>query len=210
MISPISEIIEDLKSGKFVIIVDDEDRENEGDLILASDDVNAAAINFMAREARGLICLTLLPDQVEKLKLPMMKSEHHQSSQTETAFTMSIEAKTGITTGISAADRARTIQVATDVRSTADDLIVPGHIFPLRANPNGVLARRGHTEASIDLVRYAGKNPSAVICELINEDGTMSRLPELIQFSQKFNLKIGTINDLVQYRSQNEFPKKSF
>ncbi len=199
----IQEIISDFKAGRFIILVDDENRENEGDLIIAAEFITSEAVNFLAKEARGLICLALTAKQIENLQLPMMKSPGHQSSSAETAFTYSIEASEGVTTGISAADRAYTIKVASNPLAKARDVIVPGHIFPLRAHPEGVLARAGHTEASIDLARLAGLNQASVICEVINDDGTMARLPDLKKFAQKFNLKIGSIEDLINYRRKN-------
>lgn len=197
------EIVADFKAGKFVILVDDEDRENEGDLILAADFVTAEAVNFLAKEARGLICLALSAQQVEKLQLPMMRSSLHKTGMTETAFTFSIEASSGVTTGISAADRAHTIQVASHPKAKPSDVICPGHVFPLRAHPEGVLGRNGHTEASVDLARLAGLNWASVICEVINDDGTMARVPDLKKFAAKFNIKIGTIADLIDYRRKN-------
>ena len=196
----IPEIIADFKLGKFVILVDDEDRENEGDLILAADFVTADAINFLAKEARGLICLALTPQHVENLKLPMMKSALHSQGSTNTAFTYSIEASAGVTTGISAADRAHTVKVAANPMAKPTDVICPGHIFPLRAHPEGVLGRAGHTEASVDLAQLSQLNPASIICEVISDDGTMARLPELKVFAKKFNLKIGSIADLISYR----------
>ncbi len=196
----IAEILADFKLGKFVILVDDENRENEGDLILAADFVSAEAVNFLAKEARGLICLALTPEHVQQLQLPMMKSAVHNQGSTNTAFTYSIEASSGVTTGISAADRAHTIKVAADTKASAKDVICPGHIFPLRAHPEGVLGRPGHTEASIDLAKLSGLNPASIICEVINDDGTMARLPDLKVFAQKFKLKIGSIADLISYR----------
>lgn len=199
----IEDIIADFKAGKFVILVDDEDRENEGDLILAADFVTAEAVNFLAKEARGLICLALSAQQVEKMQLPMMRSSVHQTGATETAFTFSIEASSGVTTGISAADRARTVLVASRPNAKPSDVICPGHIFPLRAHPEGVLGRNGHTEASVDLARLAGLNLASVICEVINDDGTMARVEDLKKFAARFNLKIGTIADLIEYRRKN-------
>ncbi len=197
------EIVADFKAGKFVILVDDEDRENEGDLILAADFITAEAVNFLAKEARGLICLAMSAVQIEKLQLPMMRSPSHKSGSTETAFTFSIEASTGVSTGISAADRARTIEVASRPDAKPSDVICPGHIFPLRAHPEGVLGRNGHTEASVDLARLAGLNLASVICEVINDDGTMARVPDLKKFAAKFNIKMGTIADLIDYRRKN-------
>ncbi len=200
----VSELVEDFKMGKMVILVDDEDRENEGDLILAADYVTPALINFMAKEARGLICLTLTSDKIKQLGLPLMVSEHSNLSPNGTAFTISIEASTGITTGISAADRAHTIKVAAKPDAKATDIIMPGHIFPIRAQDGGVLKRAGHTEASIDLCKLAELTPAAVICEIMNEDGTMARVPELKEFAKAHNIKMGTIADLIEYRIQNE------
>lgn len=200
----ISDIVEDIRNGKMVILVDDEDRENEGDLIFASDFVTPEAINFMAREARGLICLALAPEQIERLGLPMMVKEDQNFSPNKTAFTVSIEASTGVSTGISAADRAHTIRVASNPQAKPADIIAPGHVFPIRAKTGGVLKRAGHTEASVDLAILAGLNPAAVICEVMNEDGTMARTPQLIAFAQKHGIKIGTITDLIRYRIQNE------
>jgi 3,4-dihydroxy 2-butanone 4-phosphate synthase/GTP cyclohydrolase II len=200
--SPISEILNDFKLGNFVILVDDEGRENEGDLVIAAEFITAQHINFMATYGRGLICLAMTAGQIEKLKIPMMRSSEHKNSKTETAFTMSIEASRGVTTGISAADRALTIQTAVRELAVPSDIVVPGHIFPLRANVDGVLGRAGHTEAAVDLAQIAKLNPSAVICEIINADGTMSRVPDLLQFSKMHNIKIGTIESLINYRKQ--------
>ncbi|MBC7741512.1 MAG: 3,4-dihydroxy-2-butanone-4-phosphate synthase [Bdellovibrionaceae bacterium] len=204
MLNSIPEILSAFKSGQFVILVDDENRENEGDLIIAADCITADAVNFMAKEARGLICLALTTDQINQLEIPMMVSPKHRNGPTETAFTMSIEASVGVTTGISSADRAHTILVASRADAKPDDIIIPGHIFPLRAHPQGVLARAGHTEASVDLARLCGFNLASVICEVINDDGTMARLPDLKVFAQKFNLKIGSIADLIAYRRKSE------
>jgi 3,4-dihydroxy 2-butanone 4-phosphate synthase / GTP cyclohydrolase II len=201
--SPISDIIQDFKNGKFVILTDDENRENEGDLMIAAEFVKSEHINFMSRQACGLICLVLSEKQVEKLKLPMMTSLHHQSGVTQTAFTVSIEASQGISSGISARDRAHTVLTAINVNAKSVDVICPGHIFPLKANSNGVLARAGHTEASHDLSKLSGLNPAAVICEIMNEDGTMSRVADLFQFAKKHQIKIGTIASLIEYRKQN-------
>jgi len=198
----IDEAIEDITKGKMVILVDDEDRENEGDLCMAAEKVTPEAINFMAKYGRGLICLSLTPERVEQLKLPMM-SENNTSSF-GTAFTVSIEAKKGVTTGISAADRAVTIMTAIDPQSSHEDLARPGHVFPLRAKPGGVLQRAGQTEGSVDLARLSGLNPSGVICEIMNEDGTMSRVPELMEFAKQHNMKIVTIKDLIKYRTRIE------
>ncbi len=201
-ISPVEVIVEDIKQGRMVILVDEEDRENEGDLVLAADCVSAQAINFMAKYGRGLICLTLTKERCEFLKLPPMAARN--GTVYSTAFTISIEAAQGVTTGISAADRARTIQVAVDPQSQASDLVQPGHVFPLQAVDGGVLMRAGHTEAGCDLASLAGHSPSAVICEIMNDDGTMARLPDLQKFAAEHQLHIGTIADLIQYRSKNE------
>lgn len=194
--------LEDLHKGKMIILVDDEDRENEGDLVIAAEKVTPDAVNFMAKEGRGLICLTLTEERADHLELPPMVAEN--SCSFGTAFTVSIEAKTGVTTGISAADRARTIQVAVADESGAGDLARPGHIFPLRAKQGGVLVRTGQTEGSVDMARMAGLKPSGVICEIMNDDGTMSRMPQLKEFALKHGLKIVSIADLVAYRMQNE------
>jgi len=201
-ISNVEVIIEDMKQGRMVILVDEEDRENEGDLVLAADCVTPEAINFMARFGRGLICLTLTKERCEFLKLPPMAA--HNGTAYATAFTVSIEAATGVTTGISAADRARTIQVAVARTSTASDLVQPGHIFPLQAVQGGVLMRAGHTEAGCDFAALAGHSPASVICEIMNDDGTMARLPDLQRFAAEHQLHIGTIADLIQYRASNE------
>ncbi|MCX8110092.1 MAG: bifunctional 3,4-dihydroxy-2-butanone-4-phosphate synthase/GTP cyclohydrolase II [Syntrophorhabdaceae bacterium] len=201
-ISRIEDVIDDVRQGKMVIIVDDEDRENEGDLMIAAEKVTPEAINFMARNACGLICLSLTEERVRELELPLMVQDN--TSPYNTAFTVSIEAKEGVTTGISAHDRARTIQVAIDDNSTADDLARPGHIFPLMARKGGVLVRVGHTEASVDLARLAGLKPAGVICEIMKEDGTMARLPDLEKYAEKYKLKIVSIADLIQYKTKNE------
>ena len=201
-VSPIEEVIEDIRAGKMVILVDDEDRENEGDLCMAAESVTTEAINFMARYGRGLICLALSPDHVERLELPMMVANN--KSPYGTGFTISIEARTGVTTGISAADRARTIQVAVDPKSGPRDLVSPGHIFPLRARKGGVLVRTGQTEGSVDLARLAGMTTAGVICEIMNEDGTMARMPDLEKFAAEHDLKIATIADLVAYRLRRD------
>ncbi|OON63678.1 3,4-dihydroxy-2-butanone-4-phosphate synthase [Massilia sp. KIM] len=201
-ISSTEEIVAELRAGRMVILVDEEDRENEGDLVLAADFVTPDAINFMIRYARGLVCLTLTEERCDQLALPMMTSKNGTSFGTN--FTVSIEAAEGVTTGISAADRARTIQVAVAKDAGPDDLVQPGHIFPLRAQKGGVLMRAGHTEAGCDLTAMAGLTPASVICEIIKEDGTMARLPDLIEFAKEHKLKIGTIADLIHYRSQNE------
>ena len=201
-IAPIPELVAELAAGRMVILVDEEDRENEGDLILAADRVTPEAINFMARHARGLICLTLTRERCERLQLPPMTAKN--GAQHGTAFTVSIEAATGVTTGISAADRARTVQAAVRKDAKASDLVQPGHIFPLQAQDGGVLMRAGHTEAGCDLAAMAGLTPAAVICEVMNDDGTMARLPDLIAFAAQHGLKIGTIASLIEHRSRNE------
>lgn len=198
------ELIEDIRNGRMVILVDDEDRENEGDIVLAADFVTPELINFMAKEARGLICLSLNPEQIERLGLPPMVGPKNNHSPNKTAFTVSIEASTGVTTGISAADRAHTIRVAANPGAEPSDVIMPGHVFPIRAQKGGVLKRAGHTEGSVDLAKLAGLNPAAVICEIMKEDGSMARLPDLKEFAKKFNLKIGTIEDLIGHRLENE------
>jgi len=202
VLSTIAEALEDLKQGKMVILVDDEDRENEGDLVMAAEKVTPEAINFMATHARGLICLALTSSTIDRLRIPMMVKENE--SPYGTAFTASIEAATGVTTGISAADRARTIQVAVDPNSTPRDIVMPGHIFPLRAREGGVLVRAGQTEGSVDLARLAGLRPAGVICEIMNADGTMARLGDLIPFAKKHHLKVISVADLIAYRMQNE------
>ena len=201
-VSSIEEIIEDARNGKMFILVDHEDRENEGDLVIPAQMATPDAINFMATHGRGLICLTLTSERIDQLGLQLMST--HNSSRHETAFTISIEAREGVTTGISAHDRARTISVAIDASKTGADIATPGHVFPLRARNGGVLVRAGHTEAAVDVSRLAGLNPSGVICEIMNEDGTMSRLPELVSFAQKHGLKIGTIADLIAYRRRHD------
>jgi 3,4-dihydroxy 2-butanone 4-phosphate synthase/GTP cyclohydrolase II len=197
-----AEIIEDLQQGKMVVIMDDEDRENEGDLVMAAECVTPEAINFMARFGRGLICLTLTEERCRQLRLPLMVSDNQATYSTN--FTVSIEAAEGVTTGISAADRALTIQKAVAKNAQPDDLVQPGHIFPLKAQAGGVLTRAGHTEAGCDLAQLAGKDPSAVIVEILNDDGSMARRPDLEAFAQQHDLKIGTIADLISYRLENE------
>jgi 3,4-dihydroxy 2-butanone 4-phosphate synthase / GTP cyclohydrolase II len=197
-ISSIEDIIEDARNGRMFILVDHEERENEGDLVIPAQMATPEAVNFMAKHGRGLICLTLTGARVDALGLPLMAS--YNSSRHETAFTVSIEAREGVSTGISAHDRARTIAVAIDAGKTAADIATPGHVFPLRARDGGVLVRAGHTEAAVDVARLAGLNPSGVICEIMNEDGSMARLPDLVGFAQKHGLKIGTISDLIAYR----------
>ena len=198
----IDEAIDDIAKGKLIILVDDEDRENEGDLCMAAEKVTPEAINFMARYGRGLICLSLTPERVEELKLPMMTEDN--TSPFGTAFTVSIEAKKGVTTGISVADRATTIRTAIDPETKPEDLVRPGHVFPLKARPGGVLQRAGQTEGSVDLSRLSGLYPAGVICEIMNDDGTMARVPELIEFAKKQNLKTVTIKDLIKYRMRTE------
>lgn len=201
-ISPVEDIVAELRAGRMVILVDEEDRENEGDLVLAADHVTPEAINFMARFGRGLICLTLTRERCELLQLPPMVPRN--GTKMGTAFTVSIEAAEGVTTGISAADRSRTVQVAAATQAQAGDLVQPGHIFPLQAVDGGVLMRAGHTEAGCDLAGMAGCTPAAVICEIMKDDGTMARLPDLQQFAAEHGLKIGTIADLIEYRSRTE------
>jgi 3,4-dihydroxy 2-butanone 4-phosphate synthase / GTP cyclohydrolase II len=201
-ISPIPELVAELAAGRMIILVDEEDRENEGDLVIAADHVTAEAINFMARFGRGLICLTLTPERCERLQLQSMTSRN--GTRHGTAFTVSIEAATGVDTGISAADRARTVQAAVARDAKASDLVQPGHVFPLRAQEGGVLMRAGHTEAGCDLAGMAGLSPASVICEVMKDDGTMARLPDLIAFAKEHQLKVGTIADLIEYRSRNE------
>lgn len=199
-----AELVADIRAGKMVILVDDEDRENEGDLVLAADFVTPDLINFMAKEARGLICLSLTHEQVEQLQLPLMVRDDSNFSPNKTAFTVSIEASSGVSTGISAADRAHTIRVASRINAKPGDVITPGHIFPIRAKGGGVLKRAGHTEGSIDLCRLAGLSPAAVICEVMNDDGTMARAGDLKEFARQHGLKVGTIVDLIRYRLENE------
>lgn len=201
-VSKIEDILEDLKQGKLIILVDDEDRENEGDLTMAAEKVTPEAINFMAKYGRGLICLSLDPEIVDALKLPLMVFDNRSPFQT--AFTVSIEARQGVTTGISAADRAHTVLTAVADEAIPEDLIQPGHIFPLRARRGGVLFRTGQTEGSVDLARLAGLKPAGVICEIMNDDGTMARMPDLGKFAEKHGLKIATVADLIAYRMKNE------
>ncbi|MEM9971801.1 MAG: 3,4-dihydroxy-2-butanone-4-phosphate synthase [Pseudomonadota bacterium] len=201
-VSSIEEIIEDARNGRMFILVDHEDRENEGDLVIPAQMATPEAINFMATHGRGLICLSMTGERCDALGLPLMAS--HNSSRHETAFTVSIEAREGVTTGISAHDRARTVAVAIDSGKNAADIATPGHVFPLRARDGGVLVRAGHTEAAVDVARLAGLNASGVICEIMNEDGSMSRLPDLVAFAQRHALKIGTISDLIKYRRRHD------
>ena len=202
VISPIEEIIEDARNGRMFILVDHEDRENEGDLVIPAQMATPDAINFMATHGRGLICLSMPGERIDALGLPLMAS--HNSSRHETAFTVSIEAREGVSTGISAHDRARTVAVAIDAGKGAQDIATPGHVFPLRARDGGVLVRAGHTEAAVDISRLAGLNPSGVICEIMKEDGSMARLPDLVGFAQLHGLKIGTISDLIAYRRRHD------
>ncbi|PRC91216.1 bifunctional 3,4-dihydroxy-2-butanone-4-phosphate synthase/GTP cyclohydrolase II [Solimicrobium silvestre] len=201
-ISTTLEIVAELRAGRMVILVDEEDRENEGDLVMAAEFVTTEAINFMTKYGRGLVCLTLTAERCDQLQLPMMTTRNGTAYGTN--FTVSIEAAEGVTTGISAADRAKTIQVAVDPMSDAADIVQPGHIFPLRAQKGGVLMRAGHTEAGCDFAELAGLTPAAVICEIMNDDGSMARLPDLIEFAKQHDLKIGTIADLIHYRSLTE------
>ena len=201
-VSSTEEIIEEARNGRMFILVDHEDRENEGDLIIPGQMCTPSAINFMATHGRGLICLAMTAQRIDQLGLTLMSPKN--SSRHETAFTLSIEAREGVTTGISAADRARTVSVAIDPTKGAADIATPGHVFPLRARDGGVLVRAGHTEAAVDISRLAGLNPSGVICEIMNEDGTMARLPDLVAFAQRHGLKIGTISDLIAYRRRHD------
>jgi 3,4-dihydroxy 2-butanone 4-phosphate synthase/GTP cyclohydrolase II len=201
-ISPAAEIIAEAKAGRMFILADDEHRENEGDLIIPASMCTAEHINFMAKHARGLICLAMDRSLIERLKLPMMSQTN--GTKFETAFTVSIEAREGVTTGISAADRARTIAVAIDAEARPEDITTPGHVFPLIAKDGGVLVRTGHTEAAVDIARAAGLTPAGVICEIMNEDGSMARLPDLVAFAQRHNMKVGTIADLIAHRRRNE------
>lgn len=201
-ISSIEEVIEDARNGRIFILVDHEDRENEGDLVIPAQMATPDVINFMAMHGRGLICLALSGARIDALGLPLMSPKN--SSRHETAFTLSIEAREGVTTGISAHDRSRTVSVAIDPTKGAADIATPGHVFPLRAKDGGVLVRAGHTEAAVDIARLAGVNPSGVICEIMNEDGSMARLPDLVAFAQKHGLRIGTISDLIAYRRRHD------
>jgi 3,4-dihydroxy 2-butanone 4-phosphate synthase/GTP cyclohydrolase II len=201
-LATIPEAIEDIKTGKFVIVVDDEDRENEGDLVMAAEKVTADAINFMAKYGRGLICMPVTGERLDELKIPMMVSNN--TSHFGTPFAVAVEAKHGTTTGISAGDRARTVQVMVDPKTKPEDILMPGHMFPLRARDGGVLVRAGQTEATVDLARMAGLRPAGVLCEVMNEDGTMARMPQLEEFARKFNLKIVSVADLIAYRYRHE------
>lgn len=202
MLTPIPEILDELRAGRMVILVDDEDRENEGDLVIAAEKVTPEAVNFMAKYGRGLICLALTPERIDELRLPPMARENR--AQFGTAFHVSIEAAEGVTTGISAFDRAHTIKVAIDPKTRPEDLVQPGHVFPLRAREGGVLVRAGQTEGSVDLARLAGLAPSAVICEIMDEDGSMARMPQLEAFSERHGVKICSIADLIEYRRHHE------
>jgi 3,4-dihydroxy 2-butanone 4-phosphate synthase/GTP cyclohydrolase II len=201
-LSSAEDLVEEARNGRMFILVDDEDRENEGDLVIPAQFATPDAINFMARHARGLICLAMTQQRVEKLGLPLMSQSN--SSRHQTAFTVSIEAREGVTTGISAADRAHTIAVAINPENGRDDIATPGHIFPLMAREGGTLVRAGHTEAAVDIARLAGLTPAGVICEIMNDDGTMARLPDLVTFAQRHNLKLGTIADLIAHRRRTE------
>jgi 3,4-dihydroxy 2-butanone 4-phosphate synthase / GTP cyclohydrolase II len=201
-LSSVEDIIEDARNGRMFILVDDENRENEGDLVIPAQMATPEAINFMAKHGRGLICLALARERVEQLNLPLMA--HRNTSRHHTAFTVSIEAREGVTTGISASDRARTVSVAIDPTKGSDDIASPGHVFPLQAQDGGVLVRAGHTEAAVDIARLAGLNPSGVVCEIMNDDGTMARMPDLVRFAQFHQLKIGTIADLIAYRLRHD------
>jgi 3,4-dihydroxy 2-butanone 4-phosphate synthase/GTP cyclohydrolase II len=201
-LSPIEDVLEDIRNGRMVILVDDEDRENEGDLVVAAQMATPEVVNFMARYGRGLICLAMTSQRVDQIGLSLMS--HENRTRHQTAFTVSIEAREGVTTGISASDRAHTIAVAIDPTKGREDIVTPGHVFPLVAQDGGVLERAGHTEASVDIARLAGLNPSGVICEVMNDDGTMARLPDLVPFAQYHGLKIATIADLIAYRRRND------
>src|SRR5688572_3616766 len=198
----IEAVVDDLRAGKMVVVVDDADRENEGDLIMAADRVSAGAVNFMAKHGRGLICVPTTSERLKQLGVEQMVTQNRESFRTD--FQVSVDAAKGITTGISAADRARTIQVMADPTAVPEDLVQPGHVFPLRARPGGVLQRAGHTEAAVDLVKLAGCRPIGVICEILSDDGSMARLPELLRFAKKHKLKICTIEDLIEFRRTRE------
>lgn len=201
-LASIDELIEEARAGRMFILVDDEDRENEGDLVIPASHATPEVINFMAKHGRGLICLAMTRDRVTTLGLPLMSQRN--GTRHQTAFTVSIEARTGVSTGISAADRARTVEVAIDPQTGRDDIVTPGHVFPLVARDGGVLVRAGHTEAAVDIARLAGLNPAGVICEIMNDDGSMARLPDLIKFAQFHGLKVGTIADLIGWRRRRE------
>ena len=196
------DLIKDIRAGRMVVLMDDEDRENEGDLVMAAEKVTPEAINFMVKHARGLVCLPLTRERCERLKLPLMVDKNDTPFSTN--FTVSIEAAEGVTTGISAADRAKTVLAAVKPQAGPEDIVMPGHIFPLMAQPGGVLSRAGHTEAGVDLARLAGLEPASVICEILKEDGTMARAPELVEFAREHDLRIGTIEDLIRYRMEHE------
>lgn len=199
-VSPIQEILKDFKAGQFVIIIDDKNRENEGDLMIAAEFIDNKKINFMSKEARGLICLALSAKQINQLQLPMLKSEKHSTGHNHAAFTFSIEASRGITTGISAKERAHTIRTAINENALVSDIVCPGHVFPLKARDGGVLERPGHTEAAVDLARLSQLNAASVICEILNDEGEAASGSSLSSFADRFNLKIGTIEDLIKYR----------
>ena len=201
-LSSVEDIIEDARNGRMFILIDDENRENEGDLVIPAQMATPEAINFMAKHGRGLICLALARERVQQLNLPLMARRN--TSRHHTAFTVSIEAREGVTTGISASDRARTIAVAIDPSKGSNDIASPGHVFPLQAQDGGVLVRAGHTEAAVDIARLAGLNPSGIVCEIMNDDGTMARMPDLVRFARYHHLKIGTIADLIAYRLRND------
>ncbi|MCL2022654.1 MAG: bifunctional 3,4-dihydroxy-2-butanone-4-phosphate synthase/GTP cyclohydrolase II [Betaproteobacteria bacterium] len=201
-IAPAEEIIAEIRAGRMVILVDEEDRENEGDLVIAAEHVTPEAINFMVTHCRGLVCLTITEDRARQLGLTQMT--HNNKTPHGTAFTVSIEAASGVTTGISAFDRARTVEAAIAANASPDDIVQPGHIFPITARPGGVLVRAGHTEAGCDLAQLAGLEPAAVICEILNEDGSMARLPDLLAFAQRHDFKVGTVADLIHYRAASE------
>src|SRR3954452_16935143 len=204
LLARVNHALDEIRAGKMVILIDDEDRENEGDLTMAAEKVTPEAINFIAVHGRGLICLALTEEHVDQLELPMMRAPGRSGPPLGTAFTVSIEARTGVTTGISAADRAQTIKVAIQPDARPSDLVTPGHVFPLKARRGGVLVRTGQTEGSVDLARLAGMRPAGVICEIMNDDGTMARMPDLEKFAQKHGLMILTVADLIQYRLQTE------
>jgi 3,4-dihydroxy 2-butanone 4-phosphate synthase/GTP cyclohydrolase II len=201
-LAPVEDAIAELRAGRMVVVVDDEQRENEGDLLVAAELATPEAINFMTREARGLVCLAVTPERCDELGLDLMTTRNH--SRFETAFTVSIEAREGVTTGISAYDRARTVQAAIDPAAVRRDLVQPGHIFPLRSRPGGVLERAGHTEAAVDLARLAGLTPAGVICEVLNDDGSMARLPDLERYCERHDFALVSIADLVAYRQRRQ------
>ncbi len=203
-ISPIEEILSDFRSGHFVIIVDDKDRENEGDLMVAAEFIDTEKVNFMSKEARGLICLAMSSSQIDRLKLPLLKSEAHGAGHNHAAFTISIEASTGIKTGISSRERAHTIQTAIKKNAKVTDIVCPGHVFPLKAKPGGVLERPGHTEAAVDLALLSHLSAAGVLCEVLDDEGEAATGAKLQKFSEKFKIKIGTIEDLINYRKVNQ------